>query len=49
MRFHVNTEQFDAWLARQQKTCDVCAPKCFPGGNTFSDVACIRYWKGIMH
>ena len=51
MGFHVNAEQFDTWLTEQQKTYDTCAPKCFPGGNTFSDVdpnrcvscgACVR-------
>lgn len=45
MGFHVNAEQFDTWLTEQQKHCDIYAPKCFPGGNTFSDVDCIRYGK----
>lgn len=45
MGFHVNESQFDAWLTEQQKTYDIYAPKCFAGGNTFSDVDCIRYGK----
>ena len=45
MGFQVNAEQFDTWLTEQQKTYDIYAPKCFPGGNTFSDVECIRYGK----
>jgi len=45
MGFHVNAEQFDTWLTEQQKTHDIYAPNCFAGGNTFSDVDCIRYGK----
>jgi len=45
MGFHVNEAQFDAWLTEQQKTHDIYTPKRFTGGNTFSDVDCIRYGK----
>ena len=45
MGFHVNESQFDAWLTEQQKTYDIYAPKRYAGGNTFSDVDCIRYGK----
>ena len=45
MGFHVNESQFDAWLTEQSKTHDIYAPKCFAGGNTYSDVDCIRYGK----
>ena len=45
MGFHVNESQFDACLTEQQKTYDIYAPKCFTGGNTFSDVDCTRYGK----
>ena len=43
MGFHVTGEQFDQWIKHQNKTHDIYAPKCFVGGNTFSDVDCIRY------
>ena len=45
MGFHVNESQFDAWLTEEKKHYDIYAPKCFAGGNTFSDVDCIRYGK----
>ncbi len=45
MGFHVDTIQLDAWLIEQQKYYDIYAPKVFVGGNTFSDVDCIRYGK----
>ena len=45
MEFHVNAEQFDTWITEQQKTHEIYTPKCFPGGNTFSDVDCTRYGK----
>ena len=43
MGFHLSAEQFDLWIAEQKKTHDIYAPKRFVGGNTFSDVDCIRY------
>ena len=45
MGFHVNEDQFNAWLISQRKNYDIYAPKCYAGGNTFSDVDCIRYGK----
>ena len=45
MGFHINESQFDVWLTEQQKTYDIYAPMCYAGGNTFSDVDCIRYGK----
>lgn len=45
MGFHVNASQFDAWLTEQRKTYDIYAPMRYAGGNTFSDVDCIRYGK----
>ena len=45
MGFHVNESQFDAWLTEQRKTYDIYAPMRYAGGNTFSDVDCIRYGK----
>lgn len=45
MGFHINCKQFDEWFKEQSKHFDIYAPKCFPGGNTFSDVDCIRYGK----
>ena len=45
MGFHVNEEQFNTWLTEQKQHYDIYAPKCFVGGNTFSDVDCIRYGK----
>ena len=45
MGFHLSAEQFDLWIAEQKKTHDIYAPKRFVGGNTFSDVDCIRYGK----
>lgn len=47
MGFHVDERQFDLWLAEQKEKYDIYAPKCFAGGNTFSDVDCIRY--GIVN
>ena len=43
MGFHVDQKQFDRWFEEQKKTHDIYAPKRFVGGNTFSDVDCIRY------
>ncbi len=43
MGFYVNVPQFELWLTEQLKTCDVYAPKRFPGGGRFSDTDCIRY------
>ena len=45
MGFHVDANQFDAWLTEQRKTYDIYAPMRYAGGNTFSDVDCIRYGK----
>ena len=45
MGFHVDAKQFDAWLTEQRKTYDIYAPMRYAGGNTFSDVDCIRYGK----
>ncbi len=45
MGFRVSTKQFDVWLAAQNGSYDVYAPMRFAGGNTFSDVDCIRYGK----
>ena len=45
MGFHVDTQQFDQWLTEQKKCYDIYAPKRYIGGNTFSDVDCIRYGK----
>ena len=45
MGFHVNEHQFNAWFAEQMKEYEIYAPKRYVGGNTFSDVDCIRYGK----
>ena len=45
MGFHVDAEQFDTWLTEQRKTYDIYASMRYAGGNTFSDVDCIRYGK----
>ena len=43
MGFHISESQFDTWLTQQQKTYHIYAPIWYAGGNTFSDVDCIRY------
>lgn len=47
MGFHISESQFDTWLTQQQKTYHIYAPIRYTGGNTFSDVDCIRY--GIVN
>ena len=47
MGFHISESQFDTWLTQQQKTYHIYAPIRYAGGNTFSDVDCIRY--GIVN
>ena len=51
MNISINAKQFDTWLTEQQKTHEIYAPKCFAGGNTFSDadcIDCLRCLNGIM-
>ena len=45
MGFHITADQFDKWITAQTKDYDIYAPKRYIGGNTFSDVDCIRYGK----
>ena len=47
MGFHISKTQFNTWLTQQQKKYNIYAPIRYAGGNTFSDVDCIRY--GIVN
>lgn len=43
MGYQLNDEGFNAMLSELTKEYLLYAPKCFEGGNTFSDTDCIRY------
>lgn len=43
MGFQLNEQGFDALLSELSREYVIYAPKCFAGGNTFTDVDCIRY------
>lgn len=43
MGYQLNEEGFNAMLSELTKEYLIYAPKCYQGGNTFSDTDCIRY------
>ncbi|MDO4275371.1 MAG: anaerobic sulfite reductase subunit AsrA [Eubacteriales bacterium] len=43
MGYQLNVQGFNALLSELSQEYLIYAPKCYPGGNTFSDTDCIRY------